>query len=393
METTDILFALLRHAVCGEELKETVISACTPEMLESVYTLSKKHDLAHLVAYAVEGLQIPACEVTDKLKKAKMKAIYRYARLEYEFERICGVLEQAEIPFIPLKGSVLRKYYPEPWMRTSCDIDVLVTEENLSSAIKALSQNDWKIKGEVNYHDISLYSALGVHLELHFHIRENMDDLDPTLTKVWECIVPVEGKQYQKQQSLPFFIFHQLAHMVYHFRMGGCGIRPFLDIWFLRKSAPYDDLAVRSLCQEAGIESFYDAILRLIEVWFGKRPHTVETKRIEQFILNGGLFGDASNKMLISKVSANMSAHWFSRIFLPYDLLKVKYPILEKYRVLMPVFQLRRWFGKMNVNRMWKLLRKRKKVNCFEETQNLETIELLKSVGFVPQKMTTKEKK
>ena len=54
-----------------------------------------------------------------------IKAIYRHAQLSYEYVAVCDALETAQIPFIPLKGSVLRKWYPEPWMRTSCDIDIL----------------------------------------------------------------------------------------------------------------------------------------------------------------------------------------------------------------------------------------------------------------------------
>ena len=43
----------------------------------------------------------------------------------------CNALEKAQIPFVPLKGSVIRKYYPEAWMRTSSDIDVLVHKEDV----------------------------------------------------------------------------------------------------------------------------------------------------------------------------------------------------------------------------------------------------------------------
>ena len=38
-------------------------------------------------------------------------------------------IKKVQIPFLPLKGSVIRQYYPEPWMRTSCDIDILVDFE------------------------------------------------------------------------------------------------------------------------------------------------------------------------------------------------------------------------------------------------------------------------
>ena len=66
------------------------------------------------------------------------KAVFRYEQLNYENERICMALEKAQIPFIPLKGSIIRKYYPESWMRTSCDVDVLVHEEDAEKAVDVL---------------------------------------------------------------------------------------------------------------------------------------------------------------------------------------------------------------------------------------------------------------
>ena len=136
METSEILFALLRHVVCGEALKEETRNACTPEALESVYALAKKQDLAHLVAQAAERLSVPECEVLQKLKKARMGAIYRYVRMDHALEGICRILEAAQIPFVPLKGAVLRQYYPEPWMRTSGDIDILVQEKDFERAVR-----------------------------------------------------------------------------------------------------------------------------------------------------------------------------------------------------------------------------------------------------------------
>ena len=51
-----------------------------------------------------------------------------------EYENLCSAFEKAQIPFLPLKGSVIRKYYPEAWMRTSCDIDILVHDEDVGRA-------------------------------------------------------------------------------------------------------------------------------------------------------------------------------------------------------------------------------------------------------------------
>ena len=55
-------------------------------------------------------------------------------------------LEKAEIPFLPLKGSVIRKYYPEPWMRTSCDIDLLIHKEEADNVVNLFTE---KFGGEI----------------------------------------------------------------------------------------------------------------------------------------------------------------------------------------------------------------------------------------------------
>lgn len=81
--------------------------------------------MAHLVVFGLKqnGLLTDA---EKRLEQYIHKAIFRHEGLVFEYGQICSVLEQAQIPFLPLKGSILRDYYPEAWMRTSCDIDILV---------------------------------------------------------------------------------------------------------------------------------------------------------------------------------------------------------------------------------------------------------------------------
>ena len=76
------------------------------------------------------------------------------ANLEYELEHIKSVFEKNKIEYILLKGSVLRNYYPEPWMRTSCDIDILVHDEQLDKAVKVLTQTGYRVEGNKHYHDL-----------------------------------------------------------------------------------------------------------------------------------------------------------------------------------------------------------------------------------------------
>ena len=132
-------FALLCFEINGEELEDELNNLITPEILPALFKLAKRHDLAHLIGDALDknGLLEEGSEAQKRFLRERNMAVYRYEQIQHEFEQICDVLVKAEIAFIPLKGSVIRPLYPEPWMRTSCDIDILVKEENLSAAIEA----------------------------------------------------------------------------------------------------------------------------------------------------------------------------------------------------------------------------------------------------------------
>ena len=122
------MFALLRSEIQGTGLGEEVKNFITLEGLPALFALAKKHDLAHLVGDALDrnGFLSDGAEMRKPFLRERNMAVYRYEQQQYDFEQICDTLEDAQIPFLPLKGSVLRGYYPEAWMRTSCDIDILV---------------------------------------------------------------------------------------------------------------------------------------------------------------------------------------------------------------------------------------------------------------------------
>lgn len=133
-ETSKVMFALLRSAVCGGLLSSEEISLYSPDILPKITSLAQKHDVIHLIVFALKKNGL-LDESSKNLESKMLTAVYRCEKLKYELTKLCAALEQAEIPFIPLKGAVLRQYYPEPWMRTSCDIDVLVHEEDLQRAV------------------------------------------------------------------------------------------------------------------------------------------------------------------------------------------------------------------------------------------------------------------
>lgn len=343
--TIQILFALLRSAICGTAPTEEELDLCTPTLLSDVLRISSKHDVSHLIAFGLQQNKLTFKE-HDGLVRYIFSAVYRYEQISYEFDNLCAALEKAQIPFLPLKGSVIRKYYPEEWMRTSCDIDILLHRDDLQRAISYLTDNYQYVEGERATHDVSLHSPSGVHVELHFDLVEEdiAQNATVVLQTVWNHAALRENSAYWYEMPEDYFYFYHIAHMAKHFENGGCGIRPFLDLWILDHVAKVNRSTCDHLLARGGLLQFANAVRTLSEIWLGGKEPDGIFLQMQDYLLHGGVYGSVNNRVVFHQhKKGGRIGYLLSRIFAPYEKLKRYYPILERHRWLMPVMQVRRW--------------------------------------------------
>lgn len=348
--TIQILFALLRSAICETQLTEEERNNYSPDLLQDLLKISSKHDVVHLLVFGLKQNELISKENSD-IEKCILKAVYRYERLRYEYENLCEALEKAQIPFLPLKGSVIRKYYPEAWMRTSCDIDVLVHREDLENTISYLVSHQNYVEKERATHDVSLFTQTGIHVEIHFDLVEEgrAKNAVDVLQSVWENVTLHEKSEYWYEMTDAYFYFYHIAHMAKHFENGGCGIRPFIDLWILDHIQDIDLIARDGLLSQGGLQKFTNASRTLSEVWLGGKEPNELSLQMQEFLLHGGVYGSTDNRVALQqKKKGGRIGYVLSRMFIPYAKLKRYYPILEKYRWLMPLMQIRRWFMLLN---------------------------------------------
>ncbi len=343
--TVVLLFSLLRSAICGEGLDEKSKEAFSSDVVHELYLLSKKHDISHLIEYALNKNRIANGE--QEFGHEAIKAAYRYEQLNYEYIGLCEILERAQIAFIPLKGSVIRKYYPEPWMRTSCDIDILVRENEAENIASYLVDNHGYLRETKTSHDISLFSPNNKHIELHYDLVELgwANASFKVLRAAWETSLVHEDKMYWREMPDEMFYFYHIAHMAKHFEQGGCGIRPFIDLWIL-DNIPEAEVDKRDeLLRQGDLLKFAEAARLLSRVWLGGAEHTEITKQMESYVLSGGVYGTNENRIAIQQQKKGGRLKYaLSKIFIPYDTIKFHYPILQKHRWLTPIMEVRRWF-------------------------------------------------
>lgn len=377
--TTQLLFSILRSAISSAKLSESEKAQITAEQLQEIIDLSKKHDVLHLLAWGLKQNSVQ-CENDDELKKSISLAVYRHAKINRQYEIICKALEDAEIPFIPLKGSVIRKYYPEPWMRTSCDIDILVHEHDAEKAVEILTESHGYSNKTVSPHDISVFSADKVHLELHYNLIEDgrINNSHEVMSSVWETAAVHNGYRYFYDMSDGMFYFYHIAHMAKHFEYGGCGIRPFIDLWFLDNMAGIDFSEREKLLKEGGLLNLSQTASRLSDVWFGDEKADEMSTLLENFILHGSMYGSAESIHKMRAVNGENKATSFIKFVFPSrEALANIFPLLSKYPILLPFYHVKRWFKIFNKGKRNNMKRKIDMIGSLSKQEVESTAKLL----------------
>ena len=311
---------------------------------KTLLQIGAKQSILPIILRGLKKAGAPA-EVVKECDRARLKDTRQYIIQNDALQKIGRALEGEQIPYIPLKGAVLRQLYPVPELRTSCDIDVLVKEDDVEEAVAAIENATDIVKKKRNYHDISMVNSQ-IHLELHFSILENMENIDKLLSHVWDYAVQNEGSRYKLTPE--FQIFHIAAHMSYHMVHGGLGIRPFLDLWLLRTKTEYNEDTVRRMCSGCSILTFYEKCCNLVDAWMTGNPVPENLTAFEDYALDGGVFGNKENALASKQREYRGISYYFHRVFMSRALLETEYPELKEKPYLVPICQMKRWLRLLN---------------------------------------------
>lgn len=342
------LFALVRNSLLNAPLPDD-FSVSAGEWAE-IFQLASDHDITQLLFDAVSRNHLLA-ESSVGYQKGKEQyklAMMRIIKIEEMQARIMRVLEEGGIDFVLLKGSVLRPLYPQAWMRTSCDIDLLVHAADMKSAGELMADKLAFTHSEtVTMHDVSFYEDGGVHLELHYQLEHSDQQQDAILSSVWKHVQRLPDLKHGYRLAPEFFAYYHLAHMKKHLiRNGGCGIRTFLDWWIIEHRLSYDRAQLAQWLSQGGMARFVEAVSHLSRYWLEGGTISTLEEELSQYVLRGGCYGTKESQSVIQFARADSKAALiFQRIFLPYRYLCLLYPWLSGRKWLYPVATIRRWLG------------------------------------------------
>ncbi len=377
----DIFFGLLRCALGDAREIESERWEISPRQVCALMELGARHDLAHLTAAAI---QKAAPSLSADTEGAIYIAVYRDGQREYALRELGDILSRAGIDFIPLKGAVIRELYPESWMRTSCDIDILVKEEDALSAVAALEQGGFVRTADTSTYDYGLTSPTGVHIEVHYTLSQDgaVKSADAVLSRVWDSASAAEG--HRCEMSGEMMMVYHLAHMAKHLLRGGCGVRPFVDLWLMENKLSLDSVRLEDMLSLSGLKKLHKNALALGRVWLEKAEHTGVTRALEEYVLCGGVYGTEANAAKTQAAEGVSRLGYFWRLmFLPRENLQVIYPALKKHPKMAPLYQVRRWLRVLRRDKRHKLRSLTQARNSVTSQQTQTTARLMGALGLM----------
>ncbi len=314
-----------------------------------LFRLACFHKAESLIFPTVKKLPLPA-DILNKFTYNNHRMIAREARQEIEAQKIFSLLKEKNIPFIKMKGIVMKHFYPMPYMRSQTDIDLCMSKEDRLLCAPIMKELGYKVfssnENTDEYEkDDFFYYEMHSSLSTSFAFSKLYDNPFSNVKPADDNIGYVFTDEY--------FYLHIITHLYKHFIVEGCGIRFLCDMYIFKNTHPNMDIDyVRSLLAEYGMADFYDSIIKLIACLFDGKPFSTEQAEIATFIFKCGDHGNNNIRNLAMSVSRKSHLSFWSKIrftlqiyFPPAKELKLKYPTLEKAPVLLPFFWIKRGFS------------------------------------------------
>ena len=348
-----------------------------PENLiwKDVIETGNRHQIIPLLYYGAVNSKIQIAQ-EDKalLENAAFRYLFRDQNQQYQTDTVFKAFEKNEIDYMPLKGTVLKYYYPKTEMRPMSDADILIKPEQYDRIRTVMSGLGFEEKYESD-HELVWKKKDIILFELHKRIIPSYNkDYYTYYGDGWRLAKKDDNFGHRYHMSAEDELIYNFTHMAKHYRDGGIGIRHIIDIYVCQaKTVNSDEIYIKNELKKLKLWDFYVNVDKTIKVWFENDTPNEKTDFITDYIFTSGSYGTKERKILSAAVKDSKSTKntsqvrhkkLFSLIFMPYKSMCVKYHFLSKYPFLLPVMWVVRWISAIFL----------KKDNVRQQIDNLNTI-------------------
>ena len=357
------LFPLLKQFLENKKLK----TADIPDDLSELFHLCEIHSLQPILCYMLLGetslLRERYPDLEKKIRDQYIASAYHSVQQEASAEEMAECFYKAGIPLAFFKGILLRRFYPEPQLRTMGDIDCLVSRDNRELAHRMMLEMGYVCDSDKG--DVWVYSRGRVSVEMHTRIAQNSFqngfDYKAFFSDALEHTEKAGKYIFLKREYHFCFLIYHIAKHLYS---TGAGIRMFLDIavFLQHYGNEFDWEQAAELLQETRLSRTAGAVFQLCGRWFGTKipwPDKVSEEvldQLEEYITGGGTFGfethdvgdmylrrgyEKSEKEGKHRLHFRLLWHY---LFPSADNMLQIMPAVEKWKWLLPAAWVKRWW-------------------------------------------------
>lgn len=293
--------------------------------VDELYKLSSKLGVAGVIGYTLNESNIK----DSRFESIIYKTLNKHERFVNTRNEIDALFSN-NFKYLYIKGLAISKYYEEPYLRYSSDIDIIVEESKYEIAYKLLLENGYKLVRR-DKQEITLVNANNIMIDLHRYYTLTDDNFE-LLFK--DCFNDTH------ELDINYNYVFNLMHCLKHFRSGILNYKFFVDLYYLRGNI--DRTITNNLLNSINMKKFDDSMNSYLDCILGNKNYDDNDKDIEDFIFNYIKDSGNNNRVLINSYGKSKLKYLLSRVFIPFDLISEEYPILHKYKILLPIYYVKR---------------------------------------------------
>lgn len=307
--------------------------------LKKLYDIAYSNQFEHIIytKFKELGIHDETNEIMHLFHQRYGYAIRRDALQDAEIEEISKLFSENNVLHIFLKGSIVKKYYPSPFLRKSGDIDLLINNNNKEKADDLLKKSGFICT--INGNGVEdVYERGKSIVEVHTKLTYDDDISAKFCDKVWEHSALKKGTLYETEAE--YMYVYLLTHLRKHLlTAGGGGIKLILDLYLMNKNIDLDKDKINEYAECAKINNLRQYAEKLSLKWFSDMECDKKNVLIlESLLLNSGAHGDYSNYININlSKNGNKTANLFRLLFPSFKDMKIKYPEIENKPFLLPL--------------------------------------------------------
>ncbi len=383
--TNDILSTgnLIISAIKGQ-LKGEMYTFPEDADFDKIRKLAEKHKVTPLVAPSVIACETAPEQYKSIFKKELFRCAARHAAQEKEAKELAEIFAKNQIKHCFLKGAKVSQYYDNPDMRFMLDMDVLVEPGKAPKAAELLVDRGYEYDNYEDEKDAGYVKKPFLNFELHKELKYDYDKGYAYYKGALERMNVGENGYSMNMTNEDFYVYI-LSHTAHHFESAGTGIKSIVDHYYLNKKLRplCDEGVLQKGLEETGLTEFGKSMDRLSDFWFSDGEYEESVKETADYIMLSGVFGNQTNYYLSGIIkgdySDKKSSYFLTRLFLPYKLMKKRYPILKKLPFLLPLLWVVRLFGALKDRE--KYTKEASEVNSVDNSAKDRQIEFLKRNG------------